>query len=284
MSQAPKEQEVTRRAVARTNAGRVRSQNQDAFKLDDAAGLWIVADGMGGNRGGEVASRLACDRIHEEVAKGEGLDAAIRATHDELLHYSQEHPDVQGLGTTLVVVQELPRKQSYRLYWVGDSRIYLWRDNRLTQLSEDHGVVQRLVKAGKITEAQARVHPQRHVITSCLGGDLPTELEVGARLETWRRGDRLLLCSDGLTDELEDAKLNAILCQHSDDAACADALMKAALDAGGRDNVSVVLISAPENAKPPAGRIRNVLSLVGFGFVGAGVALGLILLAKYLKP
>jgi protein phosphatase len=189
------------------------------------------------------------------------------------------------------------------LAWVGDSRIYLWRDQRLVQLSRDHSVVQRMLDGGLISPVQAQHHPQRNLITSCLGGMLPHEMEVGLRTFAWQRDDLLLLCSDGLTDELDDEALRLEFERDLQDAARVEALIQQSLTAGGRDNVSVVLVRAPVQAPARAPRLaaevqapvvaqpsvvqeeesNDLLKAGLYALLGAGVAIMLVGLLKWLR-
>lgn len=241
------------RSSAHTHQGHKRKQNQDSLHMDDGHGLWIVADGMGGHQGGEIASAIACEVIPEQVSTGVGIAAALQAAHGEILVRGNRQRELLGMGTTVVVVRE--QGNDYELAWSGDSRIYRWRNGQLSQCSEDHSVVQRLLKSGLLTEQQARNHPHQHVISSCLGSTADEGLEIGYRREHWFRHDWLLLCSDGLTDELDDEQIAAILAQHDNVTGAGAALLQAALDAGGRDNVSVALIRAPDDA--PQGRLSG---------------------------
>lgn len=229
--------------------------------MDDGRALWLVADGMGGHQGGEIASAIACEEIPAAIALGRSLRDALQDAHQRILARGQQQPALFGLGTTLVAVRGAGRV--YELAWSGDSRIYRWRGGRLEPLTEDHSVVAQLLRAGLISAAQARTHPHQHVISSCLGTTVPEEFEIGYRVESWQAGDWLLLCSDGLTDELDDAALAAILGQHRDIEAACTALRDAALAAGGRDNVSVALIAGP-GAAPARGwsALRNGLGLI----------------------
>ena len=250
--------------------------------MDDGRGLWVLADGMGGHQGGEIASAIACEEIPAAVANGKSIQDAMRAAHLKILARGEQQPALRGLGTTVVVIHQRP-DQEFELAWSGDSRIYRWRRGKLEQLSEDHSIVARMVKAGLITDEQARTHPHQHVISSCLGTTSADGLEIGYKLETWEKDDRILLCSDGLTDELEDDAIAAILQQHADLDTASQTLLQSALDSGGRDNVSVALIAAP--AAAPAGAApRRPLHPVVWGILGSVLALVVVLAIKLLRP
>lgn len=223
-----------------THTGRVRELNEDSYVADPSLGLWIVADGMGGHECGEVASRIAADFIHEQVAQGLSLPAAAAKAHEVVTLAAREGLGQQGMGSTLVALQ-LDGPQ-YRVVWVGDSRAYLWRDGGLTQLTRDHSFVQRMVDEGQITSAEAINHPFRNVITQALGVADLDEVEVGEVAGTLRASDRIMLCSDGLSAEVPETEIARLLDSDADPQAQAQALVEAALDHGGSDNVTVLLV------------------------------------------
>ena len=267
------------RSSAQTHPGRKRQQNQDSIHMDDGQGLWIVADGMGGHHGGEIASAIACEEIPQQIAAGAQLEDALRSAHRKIVERGNRQPELRGLGTTVVVVRG--QGPEYEMGWSGDSRIYRWRHGKLTQRSEDHSIVQRMLKSGLISAQQAKTHPHQHVISSCLGSTSADGLEIGYQQDTWEQGDWLLLCSDGLTDELDDTRIAAVLSRHSDIDAASEALLAAALDSGGRDNVSIALIQAPADA--PAGvRPRGNTGPLLWGALGLAVLAGLALAAQFL--
>jgi len=234
------------RSFGITDPGLKRKDNQDTFFTSDEHGLWILADGMGGNRGGEVASQIAKESLSKELIEDVDIKTAILTAHRAILSHGSENFELKGLGTTVVLVKEFVRK--IRIVWVGDSRVYLWRNQTLTQLSKDHSVVERLLDSGMINKSEAINHPQRNLVTSVLGLSLSddADLEIGQLEEEWREGDKLMLCSDGLSDELEDTQIKEIMTSQTDSESQVDALLKAALAAGGRDNTTVVIIDAPK--------------------------------------
>lgn len=297
--------ELSARSAGKTDPGRKRAQNQDSYYINDPSGLWIVADGMGGHQGGEIASAIVCESLPLRLADGDSLHEAFYHTQHKVIERGVEQPELKGLGSTVVVVREQSDTQ-YEICWAGDSRIYRWRSGALEQISEDHSVVQRLLKSGVITPEQAINHPQQHVISSCIGTTSSEGLEIGHAVVNWQRGDWLLLCSDGLTDEITDEGIASILRRHTDlDSAC-DELVQTALDNGGRDNVSVVLVVAPESApesapqdaslqgskvgdRPVASGSENASSFgsgihpAAWGAIGSIIALGILLVIKYFK-
>lgn len=224
-----------------THVGLRRELNEDSYYGDSELGLWLVADGMGGHDYGEVASALAREAIVREVRAGTPLAQAIRIADEEIIHASRSRRDALPMGTTVVAARVAGRR--FEVAWVGDSRIYLWRDGQLSQLSQDHSYVQELVASGTITHEQARHHPQRNVVTQALGVTDPRQLNVETMTGELRPGMQLLLCSDGLTEEVGDAEIARVIglgdCSAQE---CVDMLVAAALDAGGSDNITVVLI------------------------------------------
>jgi protein phosphatase len=233
--------------VARTDTGRLRQRNEDSVAVDDRLGVALVADGMGGLRDGHVASRLAVDTVLAHLQDGplpgpEGfavdvLDAALQTANQRL----RRHAGSGMMGTTVLLASV--GSAGCRVAHVGDSRAYLVTGGSLQQLTRDHSLVQELVDQGLMRAEQARLAPNRNVITRALG--LEPKVLADTSAFTMTAGDLLLLCSDGLWDMLEDGRIADLLqgCGQGQSglAACADALVDGANDAGGHDNVSVVL-------------------------------------------
>ena len=234
------------RSFGVTDPGLKRQNNQDIFYKADTEGIWLVADGMGGRIGGEVASKIAQDTIVSRLKEGVGSKLAILSAHRAILEHGEIHQELKGLGTTVVLVKEDDHKA--KISWVGDSRVYLWRKNTLTQLSKDHSVVQRLLDNGIITHEEALNHPQRNLVTSILGiaVDNEADLEIGLINFDWCNDDKLMLCSDGLTDELLDAQIQEIMASDFDSEQQTKNLLQASLVAGGRDNTTILIIEAPK--------------------------------------
>ncbi|NOT89601.1 MAG: serine/threonine-protein phosphatase [Lysobacter sp.] len=224
-----------------THAGLRRELNEDTYYGDSDLGLWLVADGMGGHEYGEVASALARETIVREIRQGASLAQAIRTADEEIIRVSRQRSDALPMGTTVVALRVLGNR--FEVAWVGDSRAYLWRDGQLAQLSHDHSYVQELISQGAITVDQARSHPHRNVVTQALGVTDPQNLNVETLSGELRPGMQLLLCSDGLTEEVDDGNLSQVL-SHIECSAqeCVDGLVAAALDGGGSDNITVVLV------------------------------------------
>ncbi len=231
-----------------THIGNVRQTNQDSLVVREDLNLFVVADGMGGHEGGEMASAVACEVIPQAVADGRTLQEALIQAHQAILdHPISRAAGTRAPGTTAVVVKTHVDGQA-EIAWMGDSRIYLWRkrDGReqLLQVTRDHSHVQYLVDVGMITPEQARHHPHRNVITKALGMQDDAGNDPDERRLSLVAGDRLLLCTDGLNGEIEDAHIQDLLgnTQRTAQEVCED-LVSAALEAGGHDNVSVVVLT-----------------------------------------
>jgi protein phosphatase len=224
-----------------THAGLRREHNEDTYWADGALGLFLVADGLGGHAHGEIASAMARTAVVESVAAGADLSEATLRASDAILACPRDDA-MLPMGTTLAALK-LGDDHDFEIAWVGDSRIYLWSQGELRQLSRDDSVVQELVDNGTLTADEARTHPQRNQITQALGITPPEILRIEPLTGRCSSGMQFLLCSDGLTEELDDARIAATL-SRTDLAAqeCVDHLLLAALDAGGRDNITAVLV------------------------------------------
>ncbi|MBB3226878.1 protein phosphatase [Luteibacter sp. Sphag1AF] len=225
-----------------THAGLRRTRNEDTYYADASLGLFLVLDGMGGHRHGEVAAAVARDGVVEQVNSGQSLADAIRLVNEQLISRSRGLSEQRPMGTTIAAVRI--DNGSFEAAWVGDSRIYRF-DSQLEQLSHDHSLVEALVNAGELTEAEARSHPQRNVLTQALGITAPGQLHIGLCRGTLAPGMRLLLCTDGLTDEVNEARVAGIV-SRTDIAAqeCVDHLLLEALSGTARDNITAILVRA----------------------------------------
>lgn len=223
-----------------THLGYKRRINEDAYLACPELGLWIVADGMGGHNNGSVASQLAVENISSHVKNGASLVSAIQASHLAILQAGQESSVNEGMGCTVVALKLTG--QNYEIAAVGDSRAYLWAEGDLTQLTHDHTLVQSLINQGIITDEQAKIHPNRNVLTQALGSTHHDEMEVDVLSGKLRFTEQLLLCTDGLTNRVNDAKIAAILARQNNIEISADSLIQAALAAGGQDNITAILI------------------------------------------
>ncbi|MBD8526038.1 PP2C family protein-serine/threonine phosphatase [Pseudomarimonas arenosa] len=223
-----------------SHVGLRREHNEDTYYGDAGLGLWLVADGMGGHEFGEVASALARETIVAEVKAGRTLVDAIRAADEEIIRHSQRRSEALPMGTTIAAARVADGR--FEVAWVGDSRAYLW-NGQLRQVSQDHSYVQELIEQGAITPEQARNHPHRNVVTQALGVTDPHSLKVESITGEFKPGMQLLLCSDGLTEEVDDYEIGRLMGQTDITAQeCVEQLILAALDGGGSDNVTVVLI------------------------------------------
>lgn len=225
----------------RTDVGKVRANNQDAPIVSEKLRLYGVADGMGGHKGGEVASTSARDDLLRELEGKTPSVAALSGAIEEVnrqIYHQQEHDDaLTGMGTTLSVLWM--SDNFVYIGHVGDSRVYLLRDGEFKQMTLDHSLVEQLVREGVLTEEEAQNHPMRNIITRAIGTDESVEVDVV--VEERRKGDLWLACSDGLHGLVDDRQMRDALRQYAPEKA-ADVLLKAALDAGGRDNVTLVIV------------------------------------------
>ena len=223
----------------RTDVGRLRKNNQDAVILGN--GLAGVADGMGGHKGGEIASAGLRDGLLRETKDSkpgkEKLVEAVQKVNRELWEQQEGNSSLSGMGTTLTVLW--PTENEMLIGQVGDSRAYLLRDNVLTQITTDHSMVADMVRKGVLTEEQAACHPMRNYITRAVGTE--ANIEIDLYTHNRRRGDRWLICSDGLHGMISTEELISFMADEDLEKA-ADRLLQAALGNGGKDNISLVLI------------------------------------------
>lgn len=245
------------RAGCATDVGRARSANEDAYFEDETGRVFAVADGMGGHRAGDVASATALEAVEHELGDGATLVDAIVAANAQVFAKAQANPELRGMGTTVTAVQL--DEDAALVGHVGDSRAYLLRDGELTQVTEDHSLVEELVREGRLTPDEAAVHPQRSIITRALGVDESVEVETYQ--VDLRPDDRLLLCSDGLTSMLRDEEIARVLREEDDPQAAAERLVEAANRAGGEDNITVLVVDV-EGDKRRARRKAKAASLV----------------------
>lgn len=232
---------------AATHPGLKRNNNEDCFLGSPETGLWLVADGMGGHEAGEVASAIVRDTLAQQLADFSLVDA-IQAAHQAILRAADQGIGAVGMGSTVVALSS--HGKNYQVAWVGDSRAYLWAPDataagELVRLSRDHSYVQMLFSSGSITADEIESHPDKHIITQCLGIQQAAAVTVDTVQRQWQKNQWVLLCSDGLTDELNDAAIAAILAANNNSLAAAEQLMTAALQHGGRDNITLQIIESP---------------------------------------
>ncbi|CAM8658532.1 PTC1 Serine/threonine protein phosphatase [Acidimicrobiia bacterium] len=245
-----------------TSTGQIRQANEDFFLAVD--GLFIVADGMGGHQAGEVASRLAVETVREEFdsAGTDVLVAAVEKANRELVSRSIDNPDLAGMGTTLcaMALVDIGGRDAVGVVNVGDSRLYLMSDGELRQITEDHSLVATLERQGRITAAEAATHPQRNILTRALG------IDGTVMVDSWEIipvvGDRYLLCSDGLFNEVDENRISATLRQLADPGEAARELTRLANESGGRDNITCVVVDVSDDTgrdtgRDPAGRVMS---------------------------
>ncbi len=242
------------RMAAGTHVGVTRQVNQDSYAT--APGLAVVADGMGGHRGGEVASAIAAKEMISRFDAPE-LDALVTGVghaNRRILDEAAADPKLHGMGTTVVALGLIDVADGVALgaINVGDSRMYRLTGNVLEQLTEDHSLVEALVREGRITAAEAKVHPQRNIVTRALG--VIEHVEVDSFHFVPKIGDRYLLCSDGLFNEVDANTIATILATEADPEAATQKLIAAANEGGGRDNITTVIadVVAAEDASMPS--------------------------------
>lgn len=231
---------------AKSDRGKVRQNNEDAFIVRDDIGVWAVADGMGGHRIGDVASRMIIDALAPATAETrlsalvEDIERRLLQANSDIIQYARTlFAQNASMGSTLVSL--ILKGQVGACLWVGDSRLYRWRNHSLTQLSRDHSQVQELVDNGLLEPAAARQHPQAHVITRAIGAEL--ECQIDLNVFNAQANDVFLLCSDGLSNTVSSDEIERLLPAGSAEDAAA-ALMEAALAHGAPDNVTLIVIKS----------------------------------------
>jgi len=274
---------------AATHVGRVRHSNQDDH--GSAEGLYVLADGMGGHRGGEVAAALAVSTTLDRFNGSSriGLVRAVVAANRAIMERSLVDENLLGMGTTICAIAAVVGESGLdglAVVNVGDSRVYHYSSGELVQVTEDHSLVADLVRAGDLTAEEAARHPQRNILTRALG------IEDDPVVDTWELlpvvGDRYLLCSDGLFNELTDDRITEILSQYTDPRVAANELVDRAVDAGGHDNVTVLVVDvteAPETGgegwilpgvRPEQASASDMIGLGGQGWRPVALGVGLM--------
>lgn len=236
-----------------TDAGKVRQNNEDSLLVGEGtdSSLFAVADGVGGSEAGEVASGITVEAL-KELRPDAPFDSVIQEAHQRILAAVREDEKLSGMGTTVVAVRFTgsPEEPAAEVAHVGDSRAYLLRGGEMKPLTEDHSLVAELVRSGDLTRAQAAEHPQKNLITRALGAE--GDIEVDTMVLPIEAGDRFLLCSDGLSDMVPEDRIAEILAGPSKDPeGPARQLLSEALEAGGSDNITIVLVDVKKQEKPP---------------------------------
>ena len=239
---------TTLRWGSMTDVGRIRTNNEDELLV--AEPLFAVADGMGGHAAGEVASQVAVEALRAAFDRdhsADGLADAVRVANRAVWDRAQEKPEYRGMGTTLTAIALVGDgdDETLAVVNVGDSRTYLLRDGELDQLTDDHGLVAELVRSGQLSPEEAELHPQKNVLTRVLG--LDEDVEVDCFQVVPYKGDRLLLASDGLTNEVTDAQMASVLRRLADPQEAAAELVRMAKDNGGSDNITIVLVDVVDD-------------------------------------
>jgi len=245
------------RSAGATDIGRLREADEDAFLVDEERALYLVADGMGGHQGGGYASQKALELIREEIIKLEQVQEitqplqtlgertltqsrllrGIQRTNQELFDTSLKEPHLRGMGTTLTALQFDDRYANFA--HIGDSRAYQIRENRIAQLTEDHSWVQEQVKLGVLSPEEAKNHPLKNIITRSIGHE--REIKADLIKTEYQAGDKYLLCSDGLTNMVQDEEVLKMVCENDLESAVSR-LIERANQEGGYDNITIILV------------------------------------------
>ncbi|MFU8816063.1 MAG: PP2C family protein-serine/threonine phosphatase [Pseudomonadales bacterium] len=254
-----------------TTIGTRHQVNEDSLGHAGESALWLVADGMGGHAAGDVASAIVRDRICEAVAGGSDLPAAISAAHLAVAASAAAEAGRKGMGSTVVALRMIG--SSAEIAWVGDSRAYLLRSGKLSRLTHDHTLVQWLLDKGDISAEEAAVYPGKNVLVRTLGLEHPVVDETSVRL---KRGDLLLLCSDGVTAELPEDEIRTVLLDADSTQSAVDTLIRAVVERRGKDDASAIVIRIDAQEKLSAGSWLPVVA-------GVGIGLGAYLIWTWMK-
>lgn len=247
---------------SQTDTGRVRSNNEDSIAVDESCSVAVLADGMGGYNAGEVASGMACDFIRAELGRWlheaaqnasdsdvkRAMDICVDNANRAIFNAANSNPTFSGMGTTLVL--GVFRSGRLLMGHIGDSRGYRLRGGQLQQITKDHSLLQEQIDAGILTPEQAAYSANKNLVTRALGVEDLVLLET--HIHDIQPGDIYLMCSDGLSDMLRDPQIAAVMSAHTSISEMGSALIAAACEAGGRDNIAVILVRAQGVAQPPA--------------------------------
>jgi protein phosphatase len=233
-----------------THAGRVRAHNEDCYLLDHELGLGVLADGMGGHEGGEIASRIVVESVREQVHNGKSMAQALVGAHKAVLQAVVDGKGRKGMGATALAARI--DGDDFEVVWVGDSRAYLWDQDQLIRLTTDHSLVQEMVEKGEISPDEADSHPKRNFITQAIGMSELRTLKVGRVKGHIFPGQQLLLCTDGLSGEVPGDEIAEILRLGLGEQEKVDLLIECALEHGGSDNITVMLLSPAGGAAQTA--------------------------------
>jgi len=253
MSADPHKAKLEIEAASLTDVGLQRSNNEDSSLYWEPEGeefsrkgcLAVIADGMGGYEGGQEASRLAVETVRHVYDKfpeddpQKALIEALGTAHRNIQRYAEEHPEFQGMGTTCTAVSIVGRQLCFA--HIGDSRLYLVREEMISRLTRDHSYVSRLVENGIVRSEDAESHPQRHILTAALGSGRELEPDFPEHPVPLENGDTLVLCTDGLWGLVGDQELRDTVKAYAPEESCAE-LVRLALERGGPDNVTVLIL------------------------------------------
>ncbi len=251
-----------------THTGMKRDHNEDCFQSNPELGLWLVADGVGGHASGEVASAIVKETISVEVGAGTDLLEAVLKAHQAVLNEIDTR-DGSNMGSTVVAL--MLRDDVYDIVWVGDSRAYMY-DGKIVQLTQDHNTVSQMLAEGILSVEEAEAHPDKNVLTQSMGVSKNIRIDPGRVTGSLQPGQQIILCSDGLTDELNDQAIADGLAGHAEPENQVNVLINAALKSGGRDNVTVVIVGASKFGLQKGGQAgettRRLLRIVHGGIDG----------------
>ena len=267
------------KSASKTHIGLVRTCNEDSFVANEELGLWLVADGVGGNGFGDFASQVLSQTVERKLRLGSTLKESIVDAHETIIKLGENKPDVRGMASTVVAVQF--KGEHFEICWVGDSRAYVINDTEIEPLTADHNQAQLLFEHGEISAEEVRTHPSQRILMHAVGVDDDQWLvdKVEGRLFT---GDTLLLCSDGLTAELADDEIFASFKKENELELIASDLLEKALEKGGEDNITLTLVSLNGNssksnnsntpqdtASEPENNQESAVKFIVFGIVAA---------------
>jgi serine/threonine protein phosphatase PrpC len=245
---------------AQTATGTRHATNEDSLGEAARRGVWLVADGMGGHAAGDTASQIVRDTMLRETASGASLLQAIETSHQAVVSVAERDTNKTGMGSTIAALQI--EHNEAKVAWVGDSRVYLFRDGNLSRLTTDHSYVQYLLQQGQISADDVETHPQRNVLTQTLGFDQPKPDTAVCELLA---DDWLLLCSDGLTVEVTDAEIAEIMAAADSAEKAAAALIAKVVERHGKDDSSAIVVHYEERSNAWAAIVVGVLAgLIAF--------------------
>ncbi len=255
-----------------THTGLLSTHNEDQYACEDELGLWVIADGMGGHAAGEVASQLAINAVVSSFSSGSLLHEAVADAHPTVLEAINNDPFLRGMGTTVVAAHL--RHNHYQIAWVGDSRCYHWSKQNFQRITRDHSYLESLLDNDAVDADTAYNHPERKSLIQAIGVSNDMRPTVSTSDGKLYQGELLLLCSDGLTDEVDDNQIAEILASTCKPQEICDQLINAALRNGGRDNITTIVIKAGNRAPKKPGED----SLSANWLISAGVLITAALL------